>query len=54
VVPANTRSQQVMRKLGMTRDPDADFDHPNMPIGSRVRPHWLFRLPAAAFDRAAP
>jgi ribosomal-protein-alanine N-acetyltransferase len=49
VVPSNTRSQQVMTKLGMIRDPEADFDHPNIPAGNRVRRHWLFRLPAAAF-----
>jgi RimJ/RimL family protein N-acetyltransferase len=44
VVPRNVRSQRVMEKLGMTRDPSADFDHPRIPEGSPVRAHWLFRL----------
>jgi ribosomal-protein-alanine N-acetyltransferase len=33
-----------MRRLGMTRDPDADFDHPNVPVGSPLRRHVLYRL----------
>ena len=33
-----------MRKLGMTRDEDADFDHPLIPEGSPVRRHRLYRL----------
>jgi RimJ/RimL family protein N-acetyltransferase len=44
VVPANVRSQRVMAKLGMRRDPDADFEHPSIPAGHRLRAHWLFRL----------
>jgi RimJ/RimL family protein N-acetyltransferase len=44
-VPANVRSQRVMEKLGMRRDPAADFEHPSIPEGSPLRPHWLFRLP---------
>jgi ribosomal-protein-alanine N-acetyltransferase len=44
VVPANQRSQGVMRKLGMTRDAAADFDHPLVPEGSPVRRHQLYRL----------
>jgi ribosomal-protein-alanine N-acetyltransferase len=45
VVPDNVRSQRVMEKLGMRRDPSADFDHPNIAIDSPRRAHWLFRLP---------
>jgi len=44
VVPANVRSQGVMRKLGMRRDEGADFDHPLVPEGSHVRRHRLYRL----------
>jgi RimJ/RimL family protein N-acetyltransferase len=44
-VPANLRSQRVMAGLGMVRDPAADFEHPSIPEGSPLRPHWLFRLP---------
>ncbi|MEV0094322.1 GNAT family N-acetyltransferase [Streptomyces sp. NPDC050738] len=29
----NVRSQAVMRRLGMTRDPDDDFDDPSAPVG---------------------
>ena len=41
----NVRSQNVMRKLGMTRDEGADFDHPLIEEGSPVRRHRLYRLP---------
>lgn len=41
----NLRSQAVMRRIGMTRDPDGDFDHPNVPDGP-VRRHALFRIQA--------
>ena len=44
VVPGNTRSQGVMRKLGMRHDEDADFDHPLIEEGSPVRRHRLYRL----------
>jgi len=45
-IPANVRSQHVMAKLGFVRDPDADFEHPSVPAGHPMRPHWLFRLQA--------
>ncbi|WP_424532285.1 GNAT family N-acetyltransferase [Sphaerisporangium viridialbum] len=48
-VPANVRSQAVMRRLGMTRDPRDDFEHPGPPAGSPLRPHVLYRLSAAAW-----
>ncbi|GHE32653.1 N-acetyltransferase [Streptosporangium violaceochromogenes] len=43
----NLRSRAVMERLGMTRDPAEDFDHPALPPGHRLRRHVLFRLPAA-------
>ena len=43
---ANERSQRVMQKLGMVRDPAEDFDHPNLPEGHRLRRHVLYRLVA--------
>jgi RimJ/RimL family protein N-acetyltransferase len=43
-VPANLRSLRVMEKLGMTRDPADDFDHPSIPAGSPLRRHVLCRL----------
>ncbi|GAA4946742.1 RimJ/RimL family protein N-acetyltransferase [Nonomuraea thailandensis] len=40
----NLRSQAVMRRLGMTRDPAEDFDHPRVPKDSPLRRHVLYRL----------
>jgi RimJ/RimL family protein N-acetyltransferase len=40
----NIRSQAVMRRLGMTRDPIDDFEHPRIPPGHRLRPHVLYRI----------
>jgi len=38
----NERSQAVMRRIGMTRAPDRDFDHPAVPEGHRLRPHVVY------------
>lgn len=43
-VPANARSRRVMEKLGMTRNPADDFDHPALPDGHPLRRHVLYRL----------
>jgi RimJ/RimL family protein N-acetyltransferase len=43
-VPANRASRAVMERLGMTRDPADDFDHPSLPEGPLKR-HVLYRLP---------
>ena len=40
----NLNSMRVMQKLGMTRDPNDDFEHPNIEPGSKVRPHVLYRI----------
>ena len=45
VLPDNTPSQRVMHRLGMQRDESGDFEHPSIPVGHPMRPHWLFRLP---------
>ncbi|GAC1316116.1 MAG: GNAT family N-acetyltransferase [Acidimicrobiales bacterium] len=42
----NLRSQAVMARLGMHRDPTDDFDHPRVPADSSVRRHVLYRLGA--------
>ena len=42
----NDRSRAVMERLGMTRDPAEDFDHPNLGPDSPVRRHVLYRLRA--------
>ncbi len=41
---ANARSRAVMRRLGMTRDPADDFDHPLLPAGHPLRRHVLYRI----------
>jgi len=48
----NQRSQAVMRRIGMTRDPDGDFDHPRVPAGP-LRRHVLYRIAADDRRRAA-
>ena len=40
----NTRSRRVMERLGMTRDPADDFNHPQLPLGHRLSRHVLYRL----------
>lgn len=44
----NRRSRRVMEKLGMTRDPAEDFDHPRVPPGHPLRRHVLYRLRCGA------
>ncbi len=39
----NAPSQRVMEKIGMSRDPADDFDHPNVPEGHPLRRHVLYR-----------
>ena len=42
-VPANRRSRGVMERIGMTRSPADDFDHPVLPEGHPLRKHVLYR-----------
>ena len=51
-VPANEPSRRVMERLGITRNPDDDFDRPNMP--DALTRHVLYRLkrPAGGIGRA--
>jgi RimJ/RimL family protein N-acetyltransferase len=51
-VPANLKSRAVMERLGMTRDPADDFDHPSLPDGHRLRRHVLYRLRRADWNPA--
>ena len=50
LVPSNARSEAVCRRLGMTRDPSGDFDHPRIPEGAisvggfAQRRHILYRI----------
>ncbi|HTU50117.1 MAG TPA: GNAT family N-acetyltransferase [Acidobacteriaceae bacterium] len=41
---ANLPSRRVMEKLGMTRNPDDDFDHPGIPAGNPCQRHVLYRI----------
>ncbi len=43
-VPDNVPSRRVMERLGMTRDPAEDFDHPFLAEGHPLRKHVLYRL----------
>jgi RimJ/RimL family protein N-acetyltransferase len=40
----NRPSRRVMEKLGMSHDPDDDFDHPSLEEGHPLRRHVLYRL----------
>jgi ribosomal-protein-alanine N-acetyltransferase len=40
----NLRSQRVMQKIGMRRDPADDFDHPNIPADHPLCRHVLYRV----------
>ena len=54
-VPANMRSRRVMERIGMTRDPADDFDHPRLAEGDPLRRHVLYRISQhgwAAQDKA--
>jgi RimJ/RimL family protein N-acetyltransferase len=43
----NIRSRRLMERLGMSRDPSEDFEHPRLPPGSKLRAHVLYRMLAA-------
>ncbi len=51
---ANVRSRRVMEKLGMSRDPSDDFDHPALPAGHPLRRHVLYRLRSPHPPRRSP
>lgn len=40
----NLPSQRVMEKIGMTRNPANDFQHPNLPQGHPLRSHVVYRI----------
>ncbi len=41
---ANKRSQSVMEKIGMQRDPYDDFNHPKLSEKDQLRGHVLYRI----------
>jgi RimJ/RimL family protein N-acetyltransferase len=40
----NKRSRRVMEKLGMTRNPSDDFDHPKLSTAHPLHRHVLYRM----------
>jgi RimJ/RimL family protein N-acetyltransferase len=50
----NERSRAVMERLGMTRKPAEDFDHPMIAAGSPVRRHVLYRLTQKRWRSSLP
>ncbi len=50
---SNLRSQHVMQRVGMTRDPSEDFDHPLLTDGP-LRRHVLYRLKRADWEGRGP
>ena len=40
----NIPSQRVMERIGMTHDPNGNFEHPKLPEGHKLRPHVLYRI----------
>ena len=48
--PGNVRSWHVMEKIGMTRDPADDFDHPRVDEGHPLRRHVLYRISRTTSD----
>jgi len=46
----NLRSRQVMKRIGMTRDQGADFDHPRVDAGP-LRRHVLYRIARADWEQ---
>ena len=46
----NEKSRRVMTKVGMTRNPEDDFDHPRVPATSPLSRHVLYRISAEAFS----
>jgi len=54
-VPQNERSWRVMERIGLRRDPAADFDHPNVDAGAypHLVRHVLYRLTRAEWLKRA-
>jgi ribosomal-protein-alanine N-acetyltransferase len=50
-VPLNKRSIAVMERIGMTRDRNGDFEHPNLAVGHPLRHHVLYRIGRADWLR---
>ncbi|MDG2050373.1 MAG: GNAT family N-acetyltransferase [Myxococcota bacterium] len=40
----NKRSAAVMERIGMSLHPEIRFDHPKLPKGHPLSPHWLYHI----------
>lgn len=40
----NKKSIAVMERIGMSRRPEEDFEHPKLPVGHPQRPHVLYKI----------
>jgi RimJ/RimL family protein N-acetyltransferase len=45
----NLRSQALMRRIGMKRRPERDFEAPALPVGHKLRPHVVFTADRATW-----
>lgn len=52
-IPANLPSRHVMEKLGMTHNPDDDFDDPRIPVGNPCQRHVLYRILKSDWQRGS-
>ncbi len=50
----NARSIGLMKRLGMQRNPEEDFLHPDTPKGHILSPHVLYRLSKKQFAKRRP
>ena len=50
----NVASRAVMERIGMHHDAEADFEHPQIPPGHRLRPHVLYRMTRPGGSEALP
>jgi RimJ/RimL family protein N-acetyltransferase len=48
-VPENVRSVRVMEKIGMQRDMQGDFLHPNLPLDHKLSKHILFKITKTSY-----
>ncbi len=49
----NGRSRAVMERLGLSRDPADDFNHPTLPPDHPIYPHVLYRISKADWKKSA-
>lgn len=49
-IPNNQRSLRVMERLGMSRAPELDFDHPRLLHNDRLRHHIVYRITRARWE----